>query len=37
MDLNEGRAWGFFLRLARKDVKKEQIRTGEFAKPAYSV
>ena len=37
MDLNEGRAWGFFLRLARKDVTREQIRSGDYAKPAYSV
>lgn len=36
MDLNDGRAWGFFLRLARKDATKEQIRTGEFVKPTYS-
>jgi hypothetical protein len=37
MDADEGRAWGFFLRLARKDVTSEQIRTGEFVKPTYSV
>lgn len=35
MDLNDGRAWGFFLRMARKDVTKEQIRTGDFVKPTY--
>jgi hypothetical protein len=35
MDLNEGLAWGFFLRLARKDVTKEQALTGGFAKPAF--
>ena len=37
MDLNDGQAWGFFLRLTRKDLTKEQIRTGEFIKPVYSV
>jgi sialate O-acetylesterase len=36
MALNGGLAWGFFLRMARKDVTSEQIRTGEFAKPTYS-
>jgi hypothetical protein len=37
MDLNDGRAWGFFLRMARKDVTAKQIRTGEYVKPIYSV
>lgn len=36
MDLNDGRAWGFFLRLARRDVTREQIQTGNFLKPGYS-
>jgi sialate O-acetylesterase len=35
MDLNGGRAWGFFLRFGRKDVTKEQIKSGLFAKPVY--
>jgi len=37
MDLNEGRAWGFFLRMARKDVTTEQMQSGDFVKPSYSV
>jgi hypothetical protein len=37
MDLNDGRAWGFFLRFARKDVTRAQTRTGEFVKPTYSI
>jgi len=37
MDLSNGLAWGFYLRFARKDLTKEQIRSGEFVKPAYSV
>lgn len=35
MDLNEGRAWGFFLRFARKDVTAKQIASGDFVKPVY--
>ena len=37
MDLNDGRAWGFYFRLARKDVTREQIRTGDFLKPSYLI
>jgi hypothetical protein len=37
MDLNDGRAWGYLLRLARKDVTMEQICSQEFVKPTYSV
>jgi hypothetical protein len=37
MDLNGGQAWGFMLRLSRKDVTKEQVKSGDFAKPDYSV
>jgi sialate O-acetylesterase len=37
MDLNDGLAWGFFLRMTRKDVTDEQIQTGKFVKPTYSV
>jgi hypothetical protein len=36
MDLNSGNAWGFFLRFARRDVTKDQIASGDFAKPVYS-
>jgi hypothetical protein len=37
MDLNNGQAWGFFLRFARRDATGTQIRTKEFVKPTYSV
>jgi sialate O-acetylesterase len=37
MDLNAGSTWGFFLRLARRDVTKEQVRTKKWVKPAYTV
>ena len=37
MDTNTGLAWGFFLRLARRDVTKAQVQSGDFAKPTYSV
>jgi hypothetical protein len=37
MDLNNARAWGFFLRFARTDVTKEQILSGKFVKPIYLV
>jgi len=36
MDLNEGRAWGFFLRFERKDVSLAQIKSGEYSRPIYS-
>jgi len=37
MDLNKGGAWGFFLRFRRVDVTDQQIATGNYAKPIYSV
>lgn len=37
MDLNDGRAWGFFLRFQRLDVTAAQIRSGNYAKPVYAV
>ena len=37
MDLNGGQAWGFFLRLVRKDMPQERIRLGEYTKPTYSI
>jgi sialate O-acetylesterase len=35
MDLNGGRAWGFFLRFARRDVTPAQRRSGDFVKAVY--
>lgn len=35
MDTNCGRAWGFFLRFRRLDVKPEALCKGSFAKPSY--
>ena len=37
MDLNNGNAWGFRLRFARKEVTSAQIKSGDYAKPVYSV
>ncbi|MFA7334757.1 MAG: sialate O-acetylesterase [Kiritimatiellia bacterium] len=37
MDLNDGLAWGFFLRFKRRDVTRAQLVSGDFAKPVYSV
>lgn len=37
MDVNHGAAWGFFLRFIRKDVTQAQIKSGNYAKPGYSV
>ncbi len=37
MDLNGGRAWGFFLRFERLDTTAAQRRSGNFVKPTYSV
>jgi Carbohydrate esterase, sialic acid-specific acetylesterase len=36
MDLNEGLAWGFCLRLRRLDLTPKQIKSGKFPKPIYS-
>lgn len=33
MDLNNGSAWGFFLRFARRDISRAQVESGDFAKP----
>ena len=35
MDLNGGFAWDFFLRMARRDVTKQQAQSGEFVKPTF--
>lgn len=37
MDLNVGRAWGFFLRFERKDLTLAQIKSGTYARPTYLV
>ncbi|HEY9248551.1 MAG TPA: sialate O-acetylesterase, partial [Rariglobus sp.] len=37
MDLNQGAAWGFFLRLRRTGLSAADIRKGAFARPVYSV
>ncbi len=37
LDLNNGRAWGFFLRFRRLDVTPAQIRSKDYPKPLYSV
>jgi len=37
MDLNHGRAWGFFLRFERKGLSKARILSGNYAKPSYLV
>jgi sialate O-acetylesterase len=36
MDLNNGLAWGFFLRMARRDVTKAQVQSGDYTKPVFS-
>jgi len=36
MDINEGVAWGFVLRLVRLDVGKAQIKADNFRRPVYS-
>ena len=36
MDLNDGLAWGFCLRLRRLALTKQQIASGDFPKPIYS-
>ncbi len=35
MDLNNGAAWGFYLRFIRKDVTASQIKSGDYAVPDY--
>ena len=35
MDTNNGLAWGFFLRAARRDVTKAQVQSGDFTKPTF--
>ena len=37
MDLNDGRAWGFFLRFVRRDVSKTRLLSGDYAKPSYGL
>ena len=37
MDLNQGAAWGFFLRLRRCGLSAAEIRKGAFARPVYSI
>ena len=37
MDLNQGQAWGFFLRFIREDVTRAQILSGKYARPVYRV
>jgi len=37
MDLNQGRAWGFFLRFERLGVSKEQAEKAKVALPKFSV
>lgn len=37
MDINRGNAWGFFVRMIRKDITSAQVKSGDFAKPVYSV
>ncbi|SDT95757.1 sialate O-acetylesterase [Verrucomicrobium sp. GAS474] len=37
MDLNDGRAWGFFVRFRRIDLPPARILSGDYARPVYSV
>lgn len=37
MDINHGQAWGFFLRMVRKDLTLAKIRSGDYAKPEYTI
>lgn len=37
MDLNDGKAWGFFLRLERMGVLRKQLLEQSFVKPVYHV
>jgi len=37
MDLNNGAAWGFFLRFRRKDLTKKQKFSGLYTKPSYEI
>ncbi|WP_269523273.1 sialate O-acetylesterase [Coraliomargarita parva] len=36
MDVGNGIAWGFFLRVIREDLSKETIDSGEFALPGFA-
>jgi hypothetical protein len=36
MDINNGLAWGFFLRFIREDVSRAQLNDFSYKKPAYS-
>ena len=36
IDLNQGRAWGFFLRFIRRDVTLEQMQRSDFKTALYS-
>jgi len=36
MDANDGLAWGYFLRMARRDVTKAQVQSGDYSKPVFS-
>jgi sialate O-acetylesterase len=35
MDTNSGLAWGYFLRVARRDIRKAQVESGGFVKPVF--
>lgn len=37
MDLNNGAAWGFFLRFRRRDLTAAQLKSGDYARPGYDV
>ena len=37
MDLAKGAAWGFFLRLARRDLTRQKADSGQFTQPVFSV
>ena len=37
MDINNGLAWGFYLRFRRMDLTPEQVKAGGYAVPSYSV
>jgi sialate O-acetylesterase len=37
MDINNGAAWGFFLRFRRRDLTAAQLKSGDYARPAYDV
>jgi sialate O-acetylesterase len=37
MDINNGLAWGFYLRFQRVDLTPAQVKAGGYAVPSYSV